>query len=198
MATVGVVVFSVVLRFWTTSDLWLDEALTVNIAHLPLHEIPSYLKRDGSPPLYYYLLHFWMSWFGTSDVAVRSLSGVFGVITLPLVWLAGKRLGGTTLAWAALLLLATSPFAVRYDTETRMYSLVALLTVLGFLALDRSLSRPRAGNLIAVGVVTGLLLYTHYWALYLVGTVVLWLAWEAWRGRPAWRSGARRPRWWPS
>ena len=192
VVTVAVVVFSVVLRFWTTSDLWLDEALTVNIAHLPLHEIPSYLKRDGSPPLYYYLLHFWTSWFGTSDVAVRSLSGVFGVITLPLVWLAGKRLGGKTLAWAALLLLATSPFAVRYDTETRMYSLVALLTVLGFLALDRSLSRPRAGNLIAVGVVTGLLLYTHYWALYLVGTVVLWLAWEAWRGRPAWRTGARK------
>ena len=28
------------MRFWTTSDLWLDEALTVNIARLPLHEIP--------------------------------------------------------------------------------------------------------------------------------------------------------------
>ncbi len=80
-----------------------------------------------------------MGWFGQSDLAVRSLSGVIGVITLPLVWLAGRRLGGTTVAWAALVLVATSPFAVRYDTETRMYSLVALLTVLGFLALDRAL-----------------------------------------------------------
>ena len=119
------------------------------------------------------LLHFWMGVFGTSDDAVRSLSGVFGVVTLPLAWLAGKRLGGRRLAWAALLLVATSPFAVRYDTETRMYSLVALLTVLGFLALDRSLRSPRPGNLIAVAVVTGLLLYTHYWSLYLVGTVML-------------------------
>ena len=42
------------------SDLWLDEALTVNIAGVPLHEIPSYLKRDGAPPLFYVLLHFWM------------------------------------------------------------------------------------------------------------------------------------------
>ena len=190
--TVVVLVFAVVLRFWTTSDLWLDEALTVNIAHLPLHDIPAYLRRDGSPPLYYFLLHFWIGWFGTSDLAVRSLAGLFGVVTLPLVWLAGRRLGGTTLAWAALLLLASSPFAVRYDTETRMYSLVAMLTVLGFLALDRSLRRPRRGNLVAVAAVTALLLYTHYWALYLVGTIVLWLAWEAWRGRPAWRTGARR------
>jgi hypothetical protein len=188
---VVVLVVSLVLRFWTRSDLWLDEALTVNIARQPLGQIPSFLHRDGAPPLFYFLLHFWMGWFGTSDLAVRSLPGVFGVITLPLTWLAGRRLGGRTVAWAALLLVATSPFAVRYDTETRMYSLIALLTVLAFLALDRSLRRPRAGNLLAVAVATSLLLYTQYWALYLVGTTLLWLAFQSWRGRPEWRSGAR-------
>ena len=47
------------------------------------------------------------------------------------------------------------------------------------------------GNLIAVAAVTGLLLYTHYWSLYLIGVTMLWLAWEAWRGRPDWRRGAR-------
>jgi mannosyltransferase len=179
------------LRFWTKSDLWLDEALTVDIARLPLHDLPSFLRRDGAPPLYYVLLHVWMGWFGQSDLAVRSLSGVIGVITLPLVWLAGRRIGGTTVAWAALILVATSPFAVRYDTETRMYSLVVLLTVLGFLAVDRAMQRPRPGNLVAVAVVTGLLLYTHYWSVYLIGTVLLWLAFQAWRGRVAWRRGAR-------
>jgi uncharacterized membrane protein len=191
VAVVVILAFALVLRFWTRSDLWLDEALTVDIARQPLHQIPSYLKRDGAPPLFYVLLHFWIKLFGTSDYAVRSLPGVIGVATLPLTWLAGRRIGGRVAAWGALLLLATSPFAVRYDTETRMYSLVALLTVIGFLALDRSLRRPRPGNLIGVALVTGLLLYSHYWSLYLVGTVMLWLAWEAWRGRPEWRSGAR-------
>jgi mannosyltransferase len=180
-----------VLRFWTRSDLWLDEALTVNIARLPVHDIPAYLKRDGAPPLFYVLLHFWTGVFGNSDVAVRSLAGVFGVATIPLAWLAGQRLGGRTGAWAAMLLVATSPFAVRYDTEARMYSLVALLTVLGFLALDRALRAPRAGNLVAVAAVTGLLLYSHYWSVYLLGTTMLWLAFQAWRGRPEWRRGAR-------
>ncbi len=190
-AVVAVLVVGLVLRFWTRSDLWLDEALTVNIARQPLDQIPSLLHRDGAPPLFYVLLHFWMEMFGTSDYAVRSLPGVFGVATLPLTWLAGKRLGGRKAAWAAVLLLASSPFAVRYDTETRMYSLVVLLTVLGFLALDRALSRPRPGNLIAVASVAGLLLYSHYWSLYLVGTVMVWLAWVAWRGRSQWRPGAR-------
>src|SRR6202012_5633306 len=45
---VVVVVLGLVLRFWTRSALWLDEALTVDIARLPIHEIPSYLKRDGA------------------------------------------------------------------------------------------------------------------------------------------------------
>jgi len=189
-ATLAVAI-GMVLRFWTRSDLWLDEALTVNIAGQPLHEIPSYLKRDGAPPLFYVLLHFWMGLFGTSDVAVRSLPGVFGVATVPLAWLAGRRLGGTKAAWAAMLLVATSPFAVRYDTETRMYSLVALLTVLGFLALDRALRSPRPGNLVAVAAVTALLLYSHYWSIYLLATTMVWLLFQAWRGRPAWRRGAR-------
>jgi mannosyltransferase len=194
LITIGMVVAlaaSLVMRFWTKSDLWLDEALTVNIARLPLREIPSFLRRDGAPPLYYVLLHFWMGWFGTSDEAVRALSGAIGVITLPFAYLAGKRLGGRTAGWAAFLLVATSPFAIRYDTEARMYSLVVLLTVLGFLALDRSVRHPRPGNLIAVAAVTGLLLYTHYWSLYLIGSMLLWLAWVAWRGRPTWRRGAR-------
>ena len=181
--TVVAVAAGMVLRFWTRSDLWLDEALTVDISRQPLHKLPFYLRRDGAPPLYYALLHVWMGVFGSSDVAVRALSGVFGVVTVPLAWLAGKRLGGNRAAWAAMLLVATSPFAVRYDTETRMYSLVVLLTVLGFHALDRALARPRPGNLVAVGVLTGLLLYSHYWSLYLVGTVMLWLVWVAWRGR---------------
>jgi mannosyltransferase len=180
-----------VLRFWTRSDLWLDEALTVNIAGVPIHDIPAHLKRDGAPPLFYVLLHFWMAVFGRSDVAVRSLPGVFGVATLPLTWLAGKRLAGRPGAWAALLLVATSPFAVRYSTEARMYSLVALLTVCGFLALDRALDSPRAGNLLAVGAVSGLLLYAHYWSVYLLATTFVWLAYQAWRGRPGWRRGAR-------
>src|ERR1700678_1876078 len=45
------------LRFWTPSALWLDEALTVDIARAPLHQIPGLLADDGAPPLYYYLLH---------------------------------------------------------------------------------------------------------------------------------------------
>ncbi len=180
-----VVLAGIVLRFWTRSDLWLDEALTVNIARLPLHRIPGALRRDGAPPLYYVLLHFWMLVFGTSDIAVRALSGVFGVLALPLMWLAGAHVGGKArgaiTSLAALVLLATSPFAVRYSTEARMYSLVVVLVLVGYLALERALAAPahRTGPLVTVALVTALLLYTHYWAIYLLAVVVALLMFRA-------------------
>jgi mannosyltransferase len=183
---------SIVLRFVTTSPLWLDEALTVDIARLPVHAIFGALRRDGAPPLFYLLLHFWMRLFGTSDVAVRALSGCFSVATLPLVWIAGRRLGGRAVGLATLVLVATSPFAVRYATETRMYALVMFLVAAGAVVLMRVLRHPGPVNLVLLALCTGALLYSHYWSLYLVATAVLWLGWRSWRGVPAGRGPARR------
>jgi mannosyltransferase len=165
------VALGLVLRFWTHSDMWLDEALTVNVARVPLHDLTDALRRDGAPPLYYVLLHFWMRGLGTGDLATRSLAGIFGVLSLPLMWFAGRRLGGRSVAWAAALLLASSPFAIRYSTENRMYSLLIFLTLVGYLALTSALRKPRPGNLVVLGLTTAALLYTHYWALYLVFVV---------------------------
>ena len=75
IAAIGIVVaIAVVMRFATTAHLWLDEALTVNIAGLPLRKLPTALRHDGSPPLYYAMLHEWMRVFGTSDANCACLA----------------------------------------------------------------------------------------------------------------------------
>ncbi len=178
-----VIVAGVAGRFLAPSGLWLDEALSVNIAKLPLEQMPGALVQDGSPPLYYLLLHYWMSLFGQGDFAVRALSGIISVATLPLLWAAGYRVGGRPTAWAALLLGASSPWAIYYATDTRMYSLMAFEAVLWFLAVRRALELPSRGRLLAVGLVTGALMYTHYWDLYLVGVGLAWALWRSWAER---------------
>jgi mannosyltransferase len=198
---VAVLVSAVALRFLTKSPLWLDEALTVNIAKRPLREIPHLLRDDGAPPLYYFLLHFWMKVFGTGDVASRSLAGVCGVINLPVAWLTGHRVGarswrladasseeravaearGRTTAWSVTLLLASSPFAMYYDTEARMYGFVLLLGTLAVLATASLLRSPSWTRALAIAVITSALLYTHYWSLYVAfvaGLVALWCSWR--------------------
>ncbi|MDP9386741.1 MAG: glycosyltransferase family 39 protein [Actinomycetota bacterium] len=186
------VVAGVLLRLHARSELWLDEALSVNIARLPLQELPEALRHDGSPPLYYLLLHGWTAVFGTGNDAVRLLSGLFSVAALPLAWFAGRRVAGRTGAWAALLLLATSPFAIRYATEARMYALVQLLVLAGLVALGRALERPSLGRLAVLAVVAGLLPLVHYWTVYLLAVVAVVLAVLVVRSRSRSRRPARR------
>ena len=177
--------------------MWLDEALTVNIARLPLGDLLEALRHDGAPPLYYLLLHAWMAVVGTGDVAVRALSGLASVASLPLIWMAGRRLADerTWVRWAAVLLLASSPFAIRYATEARMYSLVILLVLAGFLALDTLLRRRSFRAAAVLGAATGLLLLTHYWSFYLVAAVAGLLLVQGRRRDPDQRAGARRALW---
>lgn len=192
-AITAAVLVGVVLRFYTRSDLWLDEALSVNIARLPLRDLPNALRHDGAPPLYYVVLHGWIRLFGTGNTAVRALSGLISVATLPLAWFAGRRLGGRTLGWLAVLILATSPYAIRYGTESRMYALVMFLVLAGYLAVLRAVERPTLDRLAAVVVVTALLVFTQYWSFYLIAVALLLLLWRAVRAEPgelrraAWR-----------
>jgi hypothetical protein len=175
------IVVGVFVRFWAPTPLWLDEVLSVNISRLPLGQIPHALSHDGSPPFYYVLLHYWMALFGQGDFAVRSLSGLISVGSLPFFWLAGRRLGGRSVAWVTFFLALTSPFAINYATTTRMYSLMILWSLLGYLALVRALEAPSRGRMVALGAVTAAILYTHYWGIYLVLVVGLWLVWRMWR-----------------
>jgi len=181
LAGVVTVVAGVALRFYCPSPLWLDETISVNISRLPISQIPTALSHDGAPPLYYVMLHFWMVALGEGTFAVRAFSALASVAALPFFWYAGRRLGGRRVGWIVFFLAVTNPFAIYYATDTRQYSLLVLLSVLGFLALARALEAPTPGRLVALGLVTTALLYTHYWALYLVGVTGLWLLYQLWR-----------------
>ena len=180
---VAALVVGVVTRFVTRSALWLDEALSVNIATLPLGDLRSALEHDGHPPLYYVLLHFWTDVFGTGAVAVRALSAVFGLLTICLVWFMGRRRGGSAMGWILVAVVAVAPFAVRYSNEARMYSLVMLLVALGWFVLDDIVVRGRRSVLrfVALAALTAALLYTHYWSMWLIAMLGLCALWGMWR-----------------
>lgn len=168
-ALIATLVAGVAFRLHSGSALWLDEALTVNIAGVPLADLPDRLRHDGSPPLYYALLHLWMRAFGDSDVAVRSMSSVFAVATLPAAYLAGLRIARDRVtALYAVALLAASPFAIRFATEARMYALIMLLTAVGIVVVDRALERPTVARLLPLVAVSAALVMTHYWTSFVV------------------------------
>jgi hypothetical protein len=95
-------------------------------------------------------------------------------------------------AGLAVVVLATSPFAIRYATESRMYSLVMLEVALGYLALRRAFERPSLGRLAQVALVVAALLYTQYWSIFLLAVVGLGVIVDAWRGATPERRHAAR------
>src|SRR5438270_2175517 len=64
-------------------QFWMDEGLSVGISSHSLTAIPGVLHHDGSPPLYYLLLHIWMSISGNSETSTHWLSLVFALLTIP-------------------------------------------------------------------------------------------------------------------
>jgi hypothetical protein len=175
--------------------LWLDESQSVAIARLPLSghgtTLIEGLRQDGSPPLYYLLLHGWIAVFGEGDRTVRGLSFVLNLACIPPLWLLARRVVGHRAAWVAVLAFVTSPFAAYYASETRMYSLLVLLALLGALALERTLRAPTWWSVVGLAFASAAVALTHYWSLYSLATIGFLLVLGAIWGRPMQRRGCR-------
>jgi hypothetical protein len=161
---------------------WIDEAISVGIASRDLADIPGALRQDGSPPLYYLLLHGWMRVAGSEEVATRALSLAFAVLAVPVAWWAGcavfDRRAGALAAAAA----ASCPFLTYYAQEARMYSLVAVLSLLASASFALAFLHGRRRHLGLLGLWLVLLLYSHTWGVFLAaGMAAAWLG--LWRAR---------------
>lgn len=138
------------LRFYNigTQPLWLDEGYSFRFAQLPLSQLWGVeALREPNPPLYYTLLKLWMLFFGESAVALRSLSAVIGILTIPLLYMLGKTFDKQQLGIIAALLLAISPINIQYSQEARAYTLLTVSVTLAILGLARLLKEPEGAKI---------------------------------------------------
>jgi mannosyltransferase len=96
------------LRFYRLGhkSIWWDEGFSVFLARLPIAEMVMATAHDTHPPGFYALLHFWRLAAGDSEVSVRLLSALAGVLIVPLAFRLVRPLGGSRAALAAAGLLA--------------------------------------------------------------------------------------------
>jgi mannosyltransferase len=147
-------------------EFWMDEGITTGISVHPISQIPGILRYDGNPPLYYMMLHVWMSVFGTTETATHALSLVCGLLTIPAGGWAGWKLFGARTGVYAAILFAFNAWLTAYAQETRMYEFMGLLGVLataGFLL--GFVYRRRRYLFLFAGALT-VMLYTHTWGTF--------------------------------
>jgi len=127
--------------------LGLDETVNIWLASHPLPEMLTWVASvNQQPPLYYYLLHFWISLRGDAPYAARLLSVLLGAGTIPMIYLIGKRLTNSMVGLAAAVLLTVSPFHIYYAQDASMFTLLALNASVALYALVRLLTDERAAR----------------------------------------------------
>jgi hypothetical protein len=151
---------------YISGQFWMDEAITTGIASHSLSAIPGVLRHDGSPPLFYLLLHFWMAIFGGSESATHALSLLFGLLTIPVGLWAGWSLFGRRAGVYTAVLFAFSTFLTEYAQESRMYELMGLLGLIATAAFIHGFILRRRRYVILFSVSVALMLYTHAWGLF--------------------------------
>jgi mannosyltransferase len=121
------------------------------------------LKLDVHPPLFFLALHEWLRVFGTSERAVRTLSGLFYVLSGLAIYGVGRELYGTRAALLCATIYLTSPLAILSARFARMYALLSLLSILStWLFLQFSVKPRESRSWLALYVFVNILgTFTH-------------------------------------
>jgi uncharacterized membrane protein len=193
MLLLFVVGLGVAARCFAISErsIWFDESFSWGITQFPVPELLRRVAEDVHPPLYYLVLKGWTALWDSSVVAMRSLSVLWGGLSIVAMYLfvveafgspTGDRgeLGRPDARGLALLtaaLVATSVFQVRYAWEIRMYAQGSALAALSHWALFRAIrggSRPT--RWLIWSLVSTAFAYTHYFSFFSLAAQGLFVA----------------------
>lgn len=132
---------------------------------------------------------FVLSWFaaklGSDPNLIRVPSLIAGTVSIPLLYLLGKRTIGVVAGLAAATVMALSPFMTYFSGNGRAYAVMLLLLIGSTLLMLKAAEDGRARWWIGYAVLSCLAMYTHYTAMFVLLAQLLWLLWV----HPA----ARRP-----
>jgi uncharacterized membrane protein len=177
--------------------LWLDEAYSLYAIGRSWHDlwtiVPTY---ETHPPFFYSILKYWGSLFGTGASALRGLSVLFSVATVPVTIAAALELerqdpSGRPMLRAGIagFLVACSPMLVYLDQQARPYPLMIFAyaaSLLAVLRLFREFRSGGPGSLASWAMLSGgtaLTLWSHNLGVFYALCLALALA-PAWLARP--------------
>jgi uncharacterized membrane protein len=137
-----------------------------------------YTANDVHPPLYYWLLKLWSYAFGTSELALRSMSTFFGVVMIVFAYLLLRRIVSRSAATLGVVFVALSPMIIRYSQEMRMYMLVTAIAVAATYVLVLAMQYDKKKYWVIYGVLLAAGMWTHYFAALVWCAHLLWHVWN--------------------
>ena len=175
------------LRFFDIGHqgFWYDESYTVFLVkHGPGTMLGLIPQLESTPPLYYLITWVWARVFGFSPAALKSLSALFGTLTIPVAYAAARKLlASRRSALILTALVACNPLLIWYSQETRAYELMVLTCALTLWAFAYALEDPRPKFMALWALACAVALVTHYYAVIAVVPEAVWLLYRHRRAR---------------
>ncbi len=178
----AITLLAAVLRLSTLGlqSFWYDEAFTpVHVLHPSLWAtLRSVVHTENTPPLWYLIAWADARVLGTGAVALRLPSALAGIATVPVAWAIARELSGRRAAVICASIVAVNPLFVWYSQEARAYGLFVLMGAVAMLCFVRAERDPTPRRMAAFALSGAVAMLTHYFALFLLIPMVLWLVAE--------------------
>jgi 4-amino-4-deoxy-L-arabinose transferase-like glycosyltransferase len=131
---------------------------------------------SGQNVLYSYLTIPWISLLGLNEVSVRIVSLLFGILTLPLLYVTAKRLYGRSVALVSTWLLAILPWHVMLSRWGLESNLLPFLLLLGSYTVTQWLLSRSSALLSPLALVPWALALYAYGTAYIIVPGMILLA----------------------
>lgn len=158
-----IIVIATFLAFFAFRDktLVLDEISTINIVR-DWHTMLQIMWQDeGNMWLYYLIMHVWLK-LGTTELVLRSLSVIFGILTVPAIYALAEEIAGKTVARISSILLTVNLYFIFYAQMGRSYSLALLLVTCASYAYIKLMKGPSSKKYLVMYIIASTLaIYTY-------------------------------------
>ena len=122
-------------------------------------------EEPQHPPLYFALAHGWGKLFTGSTIATRTFPALISLLVFPaLYWLCQELFTLPIVGWAAMALVAVSPFHILYAQESRQYGLWTVIVLFSSAALLRAIRRQTFFSWGVYSTTVALGIYTFFFS----------------------------------
>jgi len=149
--------------------LWYDEILTlIRSIRPPILQILTEFSGNNQHPLYSVMGHFSVLVFGEHPWSLRLPALLFGVASIPLIYVVGRQFTTRTEALLASGLLTVSYHHIWFSQNARGYSALAFFTLLASYLFVRALANRGSRYLVRYALVVAFGVYTHLTMVFVV------------------------------
>jgi uncharacterized membrane protein len=171
-----IVIVGGILRLYRLDfqSLWLDEGLQYYVAIN--NSIGDAFRpiRSFHPPLSFLINHAFFQ-IGDSEFFLRLPSALFGIASLPVLYILTTELTSRRVALFSTIVLAISPFHIWYSQEGRMYSQMLFLSLFSSVLLLYAMKRGGARWWVYYVLVSAAGMFTHVFMALALLTQFLWV-----------------------